>query len=127
MTAADRRYSLRTAALMGAYVAMCLAIILGAFDDVRPPGAWLLAGAVAAPVVAQLWATLAYMHDADEVVAALTAKRFILAAGLTIAGFSAWGFAETFANAPRIAGWFIYPAFWAAFAAVTPFTSSTRP
>lgn len=123
---ADRRYFRRTAAFMGGYVAINLAALTGAFDDIGAGAAWVLAAAVAAPVAGQIWAVLAWMRDSDEFVRTVAAKRFILAAGAVIAAFSAWGFAETYAGAPHAQGWLIYPLFWAAFALVTPLVRTSR-
>lgn len=120
------RYALRTAGFMGAYLAVNVAAITGAVDDVRGPGAWALALAVAAPVAGHVWAVLSYMGESDEFVRAITAKRFIVAAGAAIALFSAWGFAETFAGAPHAPGWLIYPLFWAAFGVTAPFIRTSR-
>ncbi|MCC7267336.1 MAG: hypothetical protein IT546_08350 [Caulobacteraceae bacterium] len=123
---AQRRYLVRTMAFMSAYVALNIAAILGAFDGLRRPGAWLFALAVAAPVAGQIWATLALMEESDEFVRALTARRFILASGLGMALFSAWGFAESYAAAPHAPGWLIFPLFWLAYGVVSPFVRSTR-
>ena len=43
----------------------------------------------------------------------VTAKRFILAAGLAMGLAVFWGFAERFAAAPHLEGWWVYVAFWA--------------
>ena len=126
ITAAHRRYNIRTAAFMTGYVAINVAAIFGAFDDVQRPGAWLLALAVAIPVAGQLWATLELIRDSDEYVRAITAKRFILAAGVAMALFSAWGFGESYAGAPHVPGWMIYPLFWASFGVISPFVRTTR-
>lgn len=123
---AQRRYLIRTAAFMSGYVALNLAAILGAFDDLQRPGAWLFALAVAAPVAGQIWATLALMGESDEYVRALTARRFILASGLAMALFSAWGFAESYAEAPHAPSWLIFPLFWLVYGLVSPFVRSTR-
>lgn len=123
---AHRRYTVRTAAFMSGYVAVNLAAIFGAFDDLQRPGAWVFALAVAAPVAGQIWATLVLMRDSDEFVRALMAKRFILASGLAMALFSAWGFAESYAGAPHAPGWMIYALFWALYGLVTPFVQTTR-
>lgn len=123
---AHRRYLLRTLAFMAGYVAINGGAIAGAFDDIRGPGAWALGLAVAAPVAGQIWATLALMRDSDEFVRALTAKRFILASGLAMAIFSAWGFVESYAHAPHVPGWAVYPLFWAAFGVVSPFVRTSR-
>lgn len=123
---AQRRYAVRTTAFMGGYVALNLAAILGAFDDLRAPGTWLFALAVAAPIAGQIWATLAMMNQSDEFLRGLIARRFILASGLSMALFCAWGFAESYADAPHAPGWLIYALFWAVYGLISPFVRSTR-
>lgn len=124
---AHRRYVVRTMAFMTGYVAINVLAIFGAFDEIiGQPVAWALALAVAAPVIGQIWATLALMHDADEFMRALTAKQFILAAGMAMALASVWGFGESYANAPHIPAWMIYPLFWACFGLTAPFIRSSR-
>lgn len=123
---AHRRYRNRTIAFMAPYAAMQVAALTGAFDDRAAPGSYLLGLAVAAPVIGQLWATLALMKDADEYVRALTAKRFILAAGGAMAIMTAWGFVEEFAGAPHAPGFVVYMLFWLCYALVTPFVRTTR-
>lgn len=127
-TPAHRRYVIRTFAFMAPYVAICVAMMTtDAFDEVmnRPAG-WVLAAAVAAPVVGQLWATLALMRESDEFVRMLTAKQFIVAAGLAMAVAVFWGFGETLAGAPHLPAWLVYPLFWAAYGLVAPFIRQTR-
>jgi hypothetical protein len=123
-----RRYLVRTWAFMGAYVAFNAAAIAGAFELIKgnPAAAWLLALAVSAPVAGQMWATLALIAESDEYVRALTAKRFIVAAGLAMALFSAWGFAESYAGAPHAPGWLVFALFWLAYGVVSPFVRTTR-
>nr|WP_313521362.1 hypothetical protein [Brevundimonas diminuta] len=127
-TPAGRRYVLRTFAFMAPYVAICVAMMTtDAFDGVmgRPAG-WVLAAAVAAPVIGQIWATLALMRESDEFVRMVTAKQFIIASGLAMAAATFWGFGETFAGAPHLPAWLIYPLFWAAFGLVSPFIRSSN-
>ncbi len=123
---AHRRYLIRTWLFMSGYVAANVAAILGAFDDIGHPGGLILGLAIAAPVAGQMWATLALMNESDEFVRALTARRFIVAAGLAMALFSAWGFMESYGDAPHAPGWLIYPLFWGLFGLVSPFVKSTR-
>lgn len=126
-TSANRRYVVRTMAFMSGYVAINVAAIFGAFDDIASPvAAWALALAVSAPVVGQIWATLSLMRDSDEFVRAVTAKQFILASGLAMAIASVWGFGESYADAYHIPAWIIYPLFWACFGLVAPFVRSSR-
>lgn len=126
-TAAGRKYVFRTMAFMSGYVAINVAAIFGAFDDIgSTPAAWALALTVSAPVVGQIWATLSLMRDSDEFVRAVTAKQFIVASGLAMAIASVWGFGESYADAPHVDAWIIYPLFWACFGVVAPFIRSSR-
>ena len=126
-SSAHRRYVVRTVAFMSGYVAINVAAIFGAFDDIASPvAAWALALSVSAPVVGQIWATLSLMRESDEFVRAVTAKQFILASGLAMAIASVWGFGESYADAYHIPAWIIYPLFWACFGLVAPFVRSSR-
>ena len=113
MTSAAKRYSFRTAAFMIGYVAALFAAVGGAFETIGGVSGWVLAAAVSAPVAGQIWATLAFIKESDEFVSAVTAKRFIISAGLALAAAVFWGFAEKFAEAPHIEGWWLYVVFWA--------------
>ena len=122
-----RRYIFRTLGFMSGYIALNMAAIFGLFDPLKgQAAAWLLPLAVSVPIAGQIWATLALMADSDEFVRALTARRFILASGASMALFSAWGFTESYAGAPHAPGWVIYPLFWLAFSIVSPLVRSTR-
>ena len=123
MTDPKRTYIVRTLAFLSGYVAVNVAVMTGAFDDVSRPGAYVLALAVTAPVVGQLWATLDCMRRADEYVSKMLARPFILAAGLTIAVFTGWGFLETYAGVAHAPGWLVYPLFWAMYGISAPVTA----
>lgn len=127
-TSAGRRYVLRTFAFMVPYVAICVGMMTtDAFDGVMgKPAGWVLAAAVAAPVIGQIWATLSLMRESDEFVRMVTAKQFIIASGLAMAVATFWGFGESFAGAPHLPAWLIYPLFWAAFGLVSPFIRSSN-
>ena len=126
-TPAGRRYVFRTFAFMSGYVAINVATIFGAFDQiVDKPAAWALAVAVSAPVVGQIWATLSLMRESDEYVRAMIARQFIVAAGLAMALATLWGFGESYAGAYHLPAWIIYPLFWACFGLVAPFVRSTN-
>lgn len=121
-----RQYVLRASLFMSGYVAVNVAAIFGAFDDARPRGALALALTVSAPLAGHIWATLAYMRDSDEFVRGLMAKRFIVASGMSMALFCAWGFMESYAGAWHAPGWLIYPLFWAAYGAASPFIRTSH-
>lgn len=124
---AYRRYVVRTMAFMAGYVAVNIAAIFGAFDPIiGTPAGMVLGLAVAAPIAGQIWATVAFLNEADEFVRTLTAKRFIVAAGLAFALFSGWGFMESYGDAPHAPGWIVYALFWGLYGLVTPFIRTSR-
>lgn len=126
-TAAHRKYVFRTMAFMIPYAIVCLTAITGLFDGIigKPTG-WVLAVVVSAPIIGQIWSTLELMRESDEFVRAVTARQFIIASGLAMAGATLWGFGETFAGAPHIPAWMVYPLFWGAFGCVAPFVKSSN-
>ena len=127
-TPAHRRYIIRTMAFSVPYVAICVSMMTtDAFDQVvGTPAAWGLAAVLSAPVIGQIWATLALMRESDEFVRGVTAKQFIVAAGLAMAVATFWGFGESFAEAPHMQTWLIVPLFWATYGAVSPFIKTSR-
>ncbi|RMX07962.1 hypothetical protein D8I35_02220 [Corticibacter populi] len=123
----ERTYIIRMMSLMGIYILINIAAILGFFDSLlgRPAG-WAVAVAVALPVAGQIWATLRLMAESDEFVRVIVAKCFILAAGATLVLCTAWGFGETYATAPHLPGWLVYPFFWAMYALASPFVRTSN-
>ncbi|MBL0948927.1 hypothetical protein [Brevundimonas sp.] len=126
MTSAAKAYTFRTVFFMLGYVVALLLAVGGALDAIGGVSGWILAAAVAAPVAGQIWATLAFIRDSDEFVAGVTARRFILAAGLTFALSVFWGFAEKFAGAPHVEGWWVYVVFWGLMGFMPIFIRSSR-
>lgn len=125
-TAPYKKYVIRTMTFMAGYAAINVAAITGAFDDIGRTAGLALGLVVAAPVAGQIWATLALMSKSDEFMRALMAKRFIVASGLAMAIASAWGFMESYGDAPHVPAWIIYPLFWALFGIVSPFIRTSR-
>ena len=127
-TSAHRRYIIRTMAFSVPYVAICISMMTtDAFDQVMgTPAAWGLAAVLSAPVIGQIWATLELMRESDEFVRGVTAKQFIVAAGLAMAVATFWGFGESFAGAPHMQTWLIVPLFWAMYGIVSPFIKTSR-
>ena len=125
-TRIDQKYLIRSALFMGAYLAVNLAVISGAFDDMKPRGTWGFSLAVAAPVIGHIVSFLLWLRDSDEFVRTLDAKRFIVATGVTLAIASIWGFMELYAKATHISAAMVYPLLWLAFATVCPFIRTTR-
>jgi putative oxidoreductase len=126
MTSAAKAYTFRTVFFMLGYVVALVLAVGGALDTIGGVSGWVLAAAVAAPVAGQIWATLVFIRDSDEFVAGVTAKRFILAAGMTFALSVFWGFAEKFAAAPHVEGWWVYVVFWGLMGFMPVFIRSSR-
>ncbi|MEO1040897.1 MAG: hypothetical protein AAFX52_01275 [Pseudomonadota bacterium] len=105
-------YSLRTALFMALYVVLNIAAIVGLFDNIAPPATYILALAVTAPVVGQLWAVLDLMRTADEFIVRRVARPFIVSSVLAVAVFTGWGFMTEYASIPAAPGWLIYPLLW---------------
>jgi hypothetical protein len=126
MDASTKRYLRGTALSMGAYVA--LIVVISWFPGLEGAPRWLVIAAALAPglaITAQLWAVLRYLRESDEYFRALLAKRFIAAALLAFSAATIYGFLESFAAAPHVPMWMVYPMFWAAFGLVSPFLRTT--
>jgi hypothetical protein len=80
----------------------------------------------AVTVAVQFMFALKQFDGQDEFVRALTAKRMIGAAGLTIVLVTAWGCLQSVMPLPAAPLWLIYPLFWSAFALVSPLIRGTR-
>ncbi len=122
----NQKYYLRTALFMSGYIALNIAAITGAFDDMKAPGTWGFALAVTAPVVGHICSVLIWMRDSDEFVRAVAAKRFIVATGIAMAIATAWGFMELYAKAPHVSAALMFPLFWLSFALSSPFIRTSH-
>lgn len=125
-TPAMRTYLVRTFASMGAYVCLNVVALVGVVERLATPGAVAIALGAAAMIAVQMWATLALMRDSDEFLRGLMARRFIVAAGLAMSLFSAWGFCEAYAGAPHVPGFMVYPLFWACWGPASLLVRNTR-
>jgi putative oxidoreductase len=129
-----KRFLVVTLLLTAAYLAVTGVMLLGVFLGPRygilhpltGPVRWAMSACFGMFMVGQLWATLVLMRDSDEFVRGVLARQFILASGLAIASYSAWGFAEVFAGAQHIPGFMVYFLFWLFLGAVRPFVRNTR-
>lgn len=119
-------FAKRMSLFVMSYCVLNAVAITGFLDHMSSPTRWAFAVMVAFPVAGQIWSILALIRDSDEFVGALMAKRIIAAMGLTIALFSAWGFAESYANAPHAPGWLSFPLLVLLYAVVSPFLNSSK-
>ncbi len=110
---AARQYQTGTLVTMGAYVvALSVAVLVVNLKLVTGVWVYPLAILPALAIIGQLLVTLRYLRDADEFVRALLAKRLIVAALSTFGLMTAWGFLETFTDAPHLPGWLGYCMMW---------------
>jgi hypothetical protein len=123
---ANRRYRIRTFLFMGGYVAVNVAAIFGAFDDLKPRAAVAFALVVSAPLIGHLWAFLAWMRESDEFVRGVATRRLVIASGITLAVCSVWGFMELYAKAPHVSPAMVVPLLWLAYGIVSPFIRTSH-
>ncbi len=88
---------------------------------------WTLAAVSGITVAIQFYLAYRLIARQDEFVRAVTAKRMIAAAGLTVTLASGRSVAEQFIAAPHVPMWLIYPFFWGAFGLVSPLIGDSRP
>lgn len=88
---------------------------------------WGIAVALTASVAIQFVAAYRLIARQDEYVRAITGKRMILAAGLTITVAVLCGIAEQFLAAPDLPMWLVYPLFWGTFGLVSQFVRTSLP
>jgi hypothetical protein len=122
-----REFELRFGAIGGwaLFLASVVAVAFG--KSAGWPMAFLLALSLAPAltVVLQFWSAYRLIAAQDEFVRALTVKRMVAAAGLSIALTTAWSVMEL-TGARHLPAWLIYPLFWGMFGLVTPLIRDTR-
>jgi hypothetical protein len=124
---ADRQYRLEMRLWTGFYVAVVFGL---SFADragmLTGPLGVALSILPAVPIAGIMVGILRLMQRSDEYVRALTAKRFVVASGISYSLAAAWGFAETFAQAPHAPMWLMFPGFWVVFGLTAVFIRTTR-
>lgn len=115
-SSAKRNYTLRIAALGGAYVATLLPVVFW-FKHAPPSGALAYAAALAPalPVVGMVWTMGLYLtEETDEYIRVRRTRDFLWAMGLTLSICSIWGFLENFDLAPHFPLFYVFVLFCAA-------------
>jgi hypothetical protein len=103
---------------MALYVALIAFVTWASkFGGLAPPWSYLVGASPALPVGGVILAVMRFIDQSDEYVRAVTIRRFVLAAGMTLFVCTTWGFAESFADAPHVPMWVVFPAFWAFYGA----------
>ena len=107
------------------FVASLYAILVG--RNAGWPTAALVVLAVIPAATAVLTFRAAYLKIAaqDEFVRALTAKRMIFAAAVSITLAIAWSVGEM-VGLPHLPAWLVYPLFWGMFGLATPLVQRTQ-
>ena len=124
--AANRKYTTRTVVCWAIYLALST-LAAGEWSERWGELANVALGAaVALPVAGHVWATWILIQQSDEFARAVALKRSFLAWGICMVAASAWGFAELSTDIPHAPGLLIYPLFWVAFFAVSPFVNTSR-
>lgn len=122
----DWRYTRGAIGSWALFLASVTGVAIGAKAGWPLPALLTLALVPAATVALQFKAAYRLIAAQDEFVRALTVKRLIAAAGLSITLATAWSVAEL-AGLPHLPAWLIYPLFWGLFGLVTPMIQGSRP
>lgn len=122
MSPAMRRYLLRFAPAMLAYVVVLSGSIL-AFENLRPIGPllWVVAVAPALPIIAVIAIMGLYlMEETDEFQRGMSVQALLWGMGVTLAGATVWGFLENFGLVGHMPTYLAFPVFCGAFGLAQP-------
>lgn len=85
------------------------------------PVLWGLALIPALTVLIQAIMAYRLIARQDEFIRGLTARRMVVALGLTLVVVAAWSPLEEFMGLPHVPMWLVYPLFWGVFGITSPF------
>ncbi len=123
----DRQYVVGTWISMGFYALAILGLSWAIPEGLLSgPLMYLAILTPSLAIAGQLWVTMRFLGRVDEYVRGVTTKRFLAAAMLACIVATTWGFFETYAHAPHLPGWLVYPLFWGMFGVVTPFIRTSH-
>ncbi|HEX6604324.1 MAG TPA: hypothetical protein VF027_05535 [Sphingomicrobium sp.] len=111
---AIRRYTLRLAVLMAAYlVTLFIAVRAIRADAVSGPAAYALAIAPALPVIGVFWAVMRLLvEEPDEFIRLLHVRQCLVATGFCLTVMTVWEFLQNFDLVPPGNGGFGAAFFW---------------
>lgn len=97
-SAAIRRYSLRVAGLMGAYLGALLGVTYAFRQDlVSGPAAYALAIVPALPIIGVFWAVMRLLvEEPDEFLRMLLVRQALVATGFCLTIMTVWEFLQNF-------------------------------
>lgn len=123
----SRRYLIGSLLNWGAFLAGLLLLTWGRGEGALPIALlWPLVLVLAASVALQFAAAWRLIAAQDEYVRAITGKRVIVAAGVTLTVAVFVGLAIQFLRVPALPMWLLYPLFWGVYGMVTPLIRDTR-
>jgi len=124
---ASREYQLSTLGWFALYAVLLLSVAF-AHDERLLRGVWVYPAAIAPalPIAGFLWTVLRFMNRSDEFVRAVLAKTYVIAIHITLFLCVAWGFLETYADAPHLPLYWAFMVFWLAVAVAGRFVRSSR-
>jgi hypothetical protein len=122
---ANPRYVIGAMASWALFLAAVAGVAFGKAAGWPPAALMALAAIPAATVARQFWAAYRLIAAQDEFVRALTVKRMVVAAGLSITLATAWSVMEL-TGVPHLPAWLIYPLFWGLYGMVTPLIRDAR-
>ncbi len=108
------------------FLAAVYALVVGRRAGWPEPAMLALSLAPAVTVALQFLAAYRRIAAEDEFVRALTAKRMIFAAAVSLTLATGWSVGE-FAGLPHLPAWLVYPLFWGMFGVATPLIQRSQP
>jgi len=125
-SSASRRYAVGSLINWAAFLGG-VALLAWGSDRLAAALLWLIAIVMTASVAAQFGAFYRLIAGQDEFLRAITAKRLLVAAAVTLTLAVFAGLAVQFLGTPLLPLWLLYPLFWGVFGMVTPLVRSSRP
>lgn len=121
----DLRYVVGAIGAWALFLACVVAVAVG--ENAGWPRVTLVVLALipAITVAVQFVAAYRLITAQDEFVRALTVKRMVVSAGLSITLATAWSVLEL-TGLPHLPAWLIYPLFWGLFGLLTPVIRDAR-
>lgn len=124
---ASREYQWSTVGWFALYGVILLSVAF-AHDAGLLRGSLVYPAAIAPalPIAGFLWTVLRFMNRSDEYVRSVLAKTYVIAIHVTLFLCVAWGFLETYADAPHPPLYWTFMIFWVAVAVVGRFIRTSR-
>ena len=123
----SRRYTIASVLNWVGFLAGVALLSRDRTDALPPALVVLIVIVMTLSVALQFLAAFRAIAHADEFVRAITLKGIVAAAGITMVAAVAAGLGAQFLGLPVLPMWLVYPLFWGAFGALSPFIRDSRP